>query len=337
MAVHNGKIDIAREYMEKYIALGIKHNRGYSKKYIGKVLCNEHPDLFRDEEEGRLYVRYATNAGGKKNLSKKSIDLERRFALIGEPYMELPNPEPFVIPKQYKNPLIIADLHSKFYDRKALELAINYGIDRSCDSVIINGDFMDFYGYSKFDKGLLTIEGFNDEREWGVDILQLLQDCFGKVFLKKGNHDIRREMAHQRLAIREKEVKDLVNYDNYLFFDGSTVNIIQAYQHIILGKLNIIHGHEFQGGNGIHVAYNRLNKTMDNVLSAHSHVSKSDSRPDINGNIFGSWVIGCLCSLHPAYNPKNWWNHGFARVEVDKVGEFEVHNRRILNNRSIPA
>ena len=52
---------------------------------------------------------------------------------------------------------------------------------------------MDFYQYSKFSKDPLTIDKVMDEKEWGVDVLQILQDTFGKVFLKMGNHDIRRE------------------------------------------------------------------------------------------------------------------------------------------------
>mgnify|MGYP001179297439 FL=1 len=337
MAAKNGKIDVAREYIEKYIQLGIKHNRGYSKKYIATVLSEDHPDLFKNIEDARTFVRAATNTKGFRDHSKAGEDLARRMSLIGQPYLELEKQGPFVIPRQYKRPLIIADLHSKFYDRKAVGLAIEYGLKTNCDSVIIDGDFMDFYVESKFDRSALTLKGFEDEQEWGVDMLQLLQDCFGKVFLKKGNHDIRRENLHQQLAVKYPSILEMSDYADYLFFDGSTVDVIEDYQKIIFGKLNIIHGHEFPGG-GIHIAYNRLNKAMDNILSAHSHITKHDSRCDINGNMFGSWVLGCMCNLHPRYSPSNGWNQGFARAEiVNDDGEFEVHNRRIVGNVSKPA
>jgi hypothetical protein len=115
------------------------------------------------------------------------------------------------------------------------------------------------------------------------------------------------------------------------------VEIIEDYRHIVYGKANIIHGHEYQGGGGIHVAYNRLSKTMDNTISAHSHITQSDFRPDINGNLYGSWSIGCLCNLHPRYNPKNRWTQGFARIEKDESGEFEMLNRMIYNGKTIPV
>ncbi len=335
-----GKVDIARGIVDKYTNLGEKHKRGYSKAYIATVLFEENPDVYKDREDARYYVRYVTKSAGVSVRSRTgNVDelLSKRFALISNPTEELPNPEPYIIPKQYKNTLIIADLHSKFYDRSATEIAINYGVKKGCDSVIIDGDFMDYYGFSKFDRSAITMNGFWDEREWGVDMLQLLQECFGRVFLKKGNHDIRRELSHERLAVQFPDVLDLARYSEYLFFDDSNVEIIEDYRHIVYGKANIIHGHEYQGGGGIHVAYNRLNKTMDNTISAHSHTTQSDFRPDINGNLYGSWSIGCLCNLHPRYNPKNRWTQGFARIEKDESGEFEMLNRMIYNGKTIPV
>ena len=125
-----GKADIARRVVDKYINLGEKHKRGYSKAYIATVLYEENPDTYKDREDARFFVRYVTKAAGATIRSKtENVDelLSKRFALISNPTEELPNPEPYIIPKQYKNTLIIADLHSKFYDRSATEIAINYG------------------------------------------------------------------------------------------------------------------------------------------------------------------------------------------------------------------
>jgi poly(A) polymerase Pap1 len=70
-------------------------------------------------------------------------------------------------------------------------------------------------------------------------------------------------------------------------------------------------------------------KTFTNVISAHSHVSKSDIFKDLEGEIRGSWAVGCLCNLSPAYNPINQWQHGFAVVDIDTDGDFEINNRII--------
>ena len=97
--------------------------------------------------------------------------------------------------------------------------------------------------------------------------------------------------------------------------------------------MNIIHGHEYQGGGGIHVAYNRMNKAMDNVISGHSHVTQNSVKKSLSGKFYGSWTVGCLCSLSPRYNPQNNWNHGFAIIERDENGNFEVQNKMIVGGK----
>ena len=331
--VHNGKLDLAREIIEKYIEIGIRTKRGYSKNFIGTVLLSEYPDVFKDQEDCREYVRRALGAKGGVSVNDKSEALAAKFALISEPVHELIDSTPFVMPQGYKSTLFIADLHSRFYNRTALEVAINDGIKQKCDSVIILGDFMDFYGDSKFDKNPSIVQQFEAEREWGQDILKLLQDTFGYVVLKKGNHDIRRELHIQRLAAKMPEIQGLESYSDYLFYEGTNTQFIEGHRVIEYGKLGCIHGHEYQGGGGIHAAYNRLNKAKQNVVSAHSHISQRDIRMNLKGEPIGSWTLGCMCNLNPAYNPKNDWTNGFGIGQKDASGDFEFENKVIFGSK----
>lgn len=325
------KIEIATNLIEKYIEISLKTGKQYSKHYLATVLYNEHPDLFNSKENARSTIRYALNANGRQVKTKE--DLAKRFALIPEAIKEVETTEPFIIPTTVKNSLVIADIHGRFYNKKAFEIAINYGIQHNCDSVIIDGDFVDFYGESRFDKNP-SISIIFEEQEWAHDILSLLQDTFGYVVLKEGNHDIRRERHIARLAASKPELMEYAKYSDYMFFDGCHVNFVEDYRHIVYGKLNIIHGHEYYGGGGIHVAYNRLNKAFDNVMSAHSHKPQSVIKPTINGHILGSWALACLCDLNPRYSPKNDWSNGFARIDKDSNGEFSVDNRVIYGNKT---
>lgn len=324
------KTDLARAIVREYIELGIKHQRGYSKRFIAMVLQSKHPDVFKDVEDARSCVRRATGASGRK--LKMDRQLEEDFALLENPMVEC-ELKPFTVPKQYKKALIINDVHSKFHDRKALEVAVNHGSKRGCDIVIINGDLFDFYQFSRFDKNNRIRAEFYSEREWVQDFLLLLQNTFGKVIFKKGNHDLRREQLIQKLSADVPEMQGLEDLSDYIMFDGSTVEVVDDYNIIEFGKLNLIHGHEYQGGGGMHVAYNRLNKAMDNVISGHSHVTQSSMKKTVTGKFYGSWAVGCLCSLSPRYNPQNNWNHGFAIVERDSTGDFVVDNRRIIDGR----
>ena len=325
------KKELAREIVREYIEISKRTGKTYGKRFIATVLYSKYPDKFNDVEDARYSVRYVTGAIGRRKV-KKDEQLAEDFALLEESVSEC-NIEPFIIPNQYKKPLIINDIHSRFHDRKALEVALNYGLKRGYDSVIINGDLLDFYQYSRFDKNPNILQYFYSEREWAQDFLLLLQKNFGKVFYKKGNHDIRRELHIQRRLADVPEVQGLESIENYVFFDNSTVEIIEDYNIIQFGKLNVLHGHEYQGGGGIHVAYNRMAKAMDNIISAHSHITQSSMKKSITGDFYGSWTVGCLCSLSPRYNPQNNWNLGFATAERDDIGEFEVDNKMIIGGK----
>ena len=325
------KVDYVREIVNRYIELGITHNTSYSKRFIATVLQSEHPDLFKTVEEARAVVRTVTGTNGKK-LCKKDEQLIRDFALLEQPVVEC-ELKPYTVGKQYKKAFNISDVHSRFHDRKALEIAINNGAKNGCDICIINGDLLDFYQVSRFDKNPNILQYFYSEREWVQDFLLLLQKTFGKVVFKKGNHDIRRELLLQRKAMDVPEIQGLESISDYVFFDNSTVEIVEDYNIIEFGRLNFIHGHEYQGGGGIHVAYNRMNKAMDNVISAHSHVTQNSMKKSLSGKFYGSWTVGCLCSLSPRYNPQNNWNHGFAIIEREDDGKFEVQNKMIVDGK----
>lgn len=323
------KTDYAREIVTEYIEIGLRNNRSYSKRFIATVLHSKHPDKFKDVEDARKVIRTVTGASGNRSTIKDE-QLAADFALLEQPVTEL-TINPFVVPKQYKKALVMNDIHSRFHDRKALEIAINYGLNQGCDLVIINGDLLDFYQFSKFDKNPDILQYFYSEREWVTDFLELLQKHFGKVIFKKGNHDIRRELHIQRKLVDVPEVQGLLDISDYVFFDGSTVDVVEDYNIIEFGKLNFMHGHEYYGS-GVHVAYNRLNKAMDNVISGHSHVTQSSLKKTVKGTFYGSWTVGCLCSLSARYSPMNNWNHGFAIVEKDGDGSFVVSNKQIIGN-----
>lgn len=328
------KNDIAREYIEKYTRLGIQHKIGYSKRAIARILTADHPDLFPTFERARAIINTVTGSHGDvRRVTPDWQYFQSLFSMVPDSIKENQKPIEYYIPEFIKKTLWINDLHSRFMDRGAFEEAINIGLKNNVDSVIINGDFMDFYRESKFDKNPAISDYFYEEQEWGVEILSLLQNMFHNVFLKKGNHDVRRERYIQSFAQRYPEFLGLSDYEDYLFYEGSTIKFIEDYQVIKYGKLNGIHGHEYRVG-GIHTAHNRLHKTFDNTISGHSHKWNSTVVPKIGGNLIGSWAVGCLCNLNPAYAPMNDWTHGCALTEKDTEGDFNVDNKLIrIKNR----
>lgn len=324
------KTDLAKEYVEKYIDLALKNNTSYSKRSIAQVMAMDHPDVFKDVEDARTFVRKVTNAHSKR--IKKFEDLERRFALMEQSVNEIDYKD-FVFPSGYKKTLWISDIHIPFEDRKSFHTAINFGVKMGCNSIVILGDGVDFYGQSKWDKSPFIASKLINQREKIQDILELLQDTFGYVVYKFGNHEKRFDDWLNKASQTMPELDQFVTLDDYLRFDGCKVQFVEHYNKILYGKLNAVHGHEMYGGGGVHVAYNRLVKAMDNIVSAHSHVVQSDIRTTILGDVYGSWTMGCLCNLHPLYNPMNNWMHGFAYSELEDNGEFIFDNKTIINGK----
>lgn len=326
-----GKTEIVKQHIIEYSEIAKRLNKHFSKKELSKIIFDKYTDVFKDVEDVRLYIRRELGCCGDNRRTQNKITFAEKYNFIPDPIVELEDLQPYVVPKSIKKTLWIADPHGRFYDKRAFETAINAGIKKNCDSVILLGDIGDFYADSKFDKDP-RISSIWDDREWVQDILELLQDTFGYVVAKQGNHDERREKHLMRLSHSMKELIDINTFENYCSFDGCHVNFVKAYNKIIYGKLNGIHGHELQGS-GILVARNRLLKTFDNVISAHSHISQFFTVKDINGNLYGSWLIGCTCNLNPRYNPMNQWMHGFATTEKDETGAFEVDNKMVHNGK----
>jgi len=332
------KTELAETYVTKYINLSKEKGIKFSKKSIATIMYEENKDVFKDSEDARSSVRYVLGSIGVSSQRNKFSYLKEQFDMMDEPVIELKNTEPYIFPKDIKKVLVVNDIHGNFYDAKALEIALDYGINQGCDSLFINGDFLDFYQESKFDKDP-SISARMNEREWGVDFLKMSQGLFNHVVLKEGNHDKRlMDYINRKLAGSPELIGMLGNYQDYLFFDGCKVQFIEDYRHVKLGKLNAIHGHEYNGfGGGVNVARNRFMKTLDNTISGHSHVCKSDMFKTVNDEYYGSWTVGCLCQLNARYAPKNNWQHGFAVVTVDSDGDFDVNNRMIIKNKSISA
>jgi hypothetical protein len=46
-----------------------------------------------------------------------------------------------------------------------------------------------------------------------------------------------------------------------------------------------------------------------------------------------SYSTGCLCQLTPRYARVNRWNHGFATLEAEKGGDWDIRNLKIIKGK----
>lgn len=312
---------------------------------LARKIYSENPELFNTLETARSCVRYYRGTKGSKSRKDRGIT-ERPEPAKHANAMGIPNPfhlpetdetewEPYVIPKAVTRLLVLSDVHIPYHNIEAVTLAIEYGKRKNVNGIMLNGDILDFYGLSTFEKDPRK-RRFSEELEMGRAFLKVLRKEFEGVpiYYKLGNHEDRYE---RYLRIKAPELLDVQEFrmDVLLKFGEIGVELIDDMRIVHFGRLNIMHGHEFGRSvfSPVNPARGAYMRAKENCIIGHHHQTSSHAEPTMNGKVVNTWSQGCLCELHPAYMPINKWNRGFAYVEREDDGDFTVHNHTIINGK----
>lgn len=304
---------------------------------LAKKLYKENPELFKDIEAVRNLLRSHAGLKGKHNRENIRTNVQREKAFNYNPF-NLPeshahNFEPYII-NQSKT-LILSDFHFPYQDNKAIEIALNYGLEKKVNCILINGDLLDFAGISRHEKDWRQRTVFQ-EFEAVRQFLTSLRKHFptAKIVFKEGNHDERWE---KWLFVKAPELFDDPEYklENRLRLGELKIDIVKDKRPIKIGKLTILHGHELAGGSGgVNPARATFLKTLDSVLVGHYHKRSGHDETTMTGNVISVRSQGCLCGLNPHYMPINKWQHGFGYVEMNlKTGDYLHNNLVIINGK----
>lgn len=230
--------------------------------------------------------------------------------------------------------LVINDVHIPYHHIDALKLAINTGREERVNKVILNGDIFDFYAVSRWDKRPdRTL--LREELESGKRFMHQLRKIFPseEIIFKVGNHEDRMQQYIAKNAPALYGM-DCITIPELLDMRTLGVKYVGSSQLIQMGHLTILHGHEIiNSGAVVNVSRTKRLKAQDNIMFGHHHRTQSDFATSIKGKTHGSYAVGCLCNMRPAYFPMAYqeWNHGFALVKVHADGTFQVRNHKILN------
>lgn len=227
---------------------------------------------------------------------------------------------------------VLSDIHFPFHDKQSLELGAERAKKDNVVGIILNGDTIDGLGLSsKFHKRP-DDHMFEKELECWYSFAAWLRHKFPKIpiIFKRGNHEERFETYLAKFP--EFFGIKHIQFPNVMEFEKHGVQDVKDGRVIMLGKLPILHGHEYQTGisapvNPARGAFLRLTHT---VLVGHSHQSSDHNEKNMFDKVISVWSTGCNCTLKPRYRPFNKWNHGCAIVNVGKTGDFEVRNLRVI-------
>ena len=302
---------------------------------LAKYIYKKYPESFTNVNTVRASIQ--KKRGSMGNQKEKNSKFENQMAKVKE-RLEIPKArqssrQPYILPKAQNKVLIISDLHVPFHDEKALMLALEFGKKNKVDTILLNGDIIDFMSISRFvtnpkDRNILG--EINDTKQ----VLKFIRKMFPKALIiyKIGNHEFRMESymllkAPELLDLDFWKIEDLFNLAEL------KIKVVHSLDYVLLGKLKVIHGHEYKGGftAPVNPARGLFLRTKESTLQSHVHRTSEHTEKTIGGTLIGCWSIGCICELTPNYNPYNNYNLGFAMVEVKKNGAFSVFNKRIID------
>jgi predicted phosphodiesterase len=333
MAAITGASEIIREYLDR--GLKMPDGKPLPITKLARLIYDENPLLFKDIETTRGRIRYVIGKAGSTHKAKLSgngqyvVDEEFRMNPYKLPKSDETNYEPYTIGG--KRILVLSDIHIPYHSISALTAAFNWAADKNVDTVLLNGDTIDSHQLSRFVRDPKK-RHFGEELNAFKDFIQAIKDNFPKaqIIFKEGNHE---ERYNSFLYSKARELSGVEEFElqNIILSRARGVEYVAEKRVMKAGDLNIIHGHEFIGGtfSPVNIARGLFLKAKVSCMQGHNHQTSEHTEADMNGRITTTWSLGCLSELHPDYMPLNKWNHGFAFIEVEKDGSFQVQNKRI--------
>lgn len=236
--------------------------------------------------------------------------------------------------EKYKRVMVTGDYHIPFMDKQAYDVMKTYARMYKPDVFVINGDLLDFYGISKFDKNPERGTRVKEEIDLGRKCIQDLRKTLPKdteIYLTGANHEGRFQKylwshapelygvegltVEEQLKLSESGVK-FVRADNDYWKDDTG--------HLKLGNVLIMHGDNRLNGastskySGYSVKNTMLGGLQQNVIMGHVHRLGQIYHSTPYGTLVGL-EGGCLCKLSGTAN----WQQGFVT--------FELHNGKLVN------
>jgi hypothetical protein len=327
--------DIISTYLSEYPAW-------FPDAALAKVIYKENPHSFDDPEAARYMIRYlkgkAGNLNRKKNISyKQFIETKPKSSNpFGIPTTWAEEKKVETLPTALKKVGFISDLQVPFHDPAVIDICFEFLLKSGIDSLYINGDLVDFYGLSDFEKDPRQRK-FDEERESILEQLLYIKQTFPEIpiyYNLDANHEYRyerymRKKAPELLGLKLFELEDI------LMLDEIGIKYFKNIDHVKIGKLPAIHGDTaFKRGSGVSPARTLWMRTKVSCIASHVHRTSEYTDKDFYGDMTTCWTTGMLMHPNVEYcKHTDQYNQGFAIIHKDKSGDFEVENRRIYKNK----
>jgi len=321
------QVDCARKYRNK-------HGMQMPSLKLARIMYAENNLLFKNVEGARSAIRSIEGKNAGKNCKVTHPSADRPKNPYNLPPSDETTFEPYKI-TGHKRIGIMSDIHVPYHTIDAITSTIDFFKNEKIDGLLLNGDTIDFYGLSRFEKDpkKRNVKYELDTFKALIEVFEKHLDC--KIYFKVGNHEERYEKFLYMKAGELSGVEEFT-FENIIKARAKGIEVIGDKRVMKLNSLNGIHGHEYIGGISapVNIARGLYLKGKTSAFQGHNHTTSEHTEPDMNGKITTTWSVGCLCELHPMYMPLNKWNHGCAVVDLDANGEdYFFRNKRIYKGK----
>lgn len=294
------------------------HSEGKSLREIAELLgFADHTSVLKIMRRYGIPRRRRSEAN-RLQIQKEQIRLEpgtdwpRRRRMDEAPWLRC------------KSYLIFGDLHCPFYDERAVEVLCQVIEDHKPDVVVENGDGLDFYQFSKFDKSPLDGCHLEEERDAHARVAKAIRDAMGPrawyVYLggPDDNHLYRLiRFIHANPGLtgyHALEPEYILALDEY---DGEYVEG-PLWLH---GSFVVCHARRVGTSNrcsqfSAYTARKLADTFQASGVTAHTHrlglYSYNPGSPHQPEIYFAEG--GCMCRLDPEYCPSPNWQQGATYV-----------------------
>lgn len=301
---------------------------------LAKRLHRDHPEYYETVEHARTIIRIIRGASGTKQ--RRLLGDVSRVKDIDRVLMDkfnLPEPavmkrEPYVIPKVNDKLIIFGDAHFPYQKNSGIYKAIEYGLKKEANCIILNGDMIDMYQISRFAK-----DGRKPGVEYDIELFYQflidIRETFPKALIvwKFGNHEERWD-TYLKINAPLLNMIGTNGIEDHIPVNELNVVVVKDKRIIRAGDLNILHGHEYNGGAvNVNPARSMFLKARANTLVNHFHRSSSHKGNTLDGKQIRTYSLGSMCAPQD-YSPYGEQDCSFGYVVVID-GIAWVQNREV--------
>lgn len=239
---------------------------------------------------------------------------------------------PIIQPKNpwvSKRVLLIPDTHRPYHSRRAFQVMLKAAAEiLRPDTIVVLGDFGDFYATSQHDKDPRRASRLKEELDdvsYGLDILDSLPGVRRKVYCA-GNHEWRQARYISKYAPSLDGL--VVSWEDYLRLGERGWELIPYKRIGVVGNLLVTHE---TGIGGVHAPKRVLDLAAGmgatDIAFGHTHRLGMATLGSLNGRPRLSISCGWLGShksadyIH-AIQAFSHYNHGFAYAVADDTGHL---------------